>query len=354
MKTAKKGHVKFLRIVSFKKGDNMKQWKKLLFIMAALPVGLGAKNCTTDSSCSTNCNTNSTNCCGANVCCAGGHFINKSAYVNPIMPWLSGAYLHEYEFRNNRMNLAYENDEDCSWGGAFQVAVFGGATTNDGRGDLARRFGLNGQGSMNVVEGSDEVRIANSGVIDPQNFNLYSEVGNFISTISFCPKEEQVGALLSWKQAICRNDDGLTVWWFEINAPIVHVRHNMGFNEVISQDGGGVAVGAGDVELLGLNDAPLFGTMQAAFVQPAMLYGKIDNCWHSHTELANLEFKIGYNYLTQGECCRVGSYAGFTAPSTKNRNAVYVFESIVGEPNWAIMLGNDVGYQNVRVGKFLL
>lgn len=318
----------------------MNHWKKLFFVVAALPVSL-----LWSDSCSTGCNTSTSCSTGTNANCAGGHAINKSVYVTPVNPWSSGSYLHEYMFRNDRM----EKGDDCSWGSAFQVAVFGGATAHKGRTDLGRRFGLNGQNCMLVLEDNaaaalgqyptgsgDLARTIAGAVIDPSNFNLVTVNGNFESTICFSPKETQVGALLSWKQSLCSTDEGHVRWWFEINAPIVHVKHTMGLCETIINDGGGAEVLTAP---FGLDGAQPVGTMTQAFNQASWTAGKISNCEMSHTELANLEFKVGYNFLTQGECCRVGSYLGFAAPTTHKRTAQYVFEPVVGIEHWAIMWG---------------
>lgn len=315
--------------VVFQKGASMKNWKKLFFtVLVSSTAGVLADNC---------CNTNSTsNCCGTDTtaCCAGGHIINKTVYVDTGIGQIS-TYLHDNFFRNDVMNEPKEG-----WGTALRAQVFGGKTTSGGSDGLGRRFGLNGKRCMVVAEGSDAATHTADLFrdIDPANFNLRTVNGvdnPFQSTICFCPTESLVGAVLSWKQSVCSTDEGDSRWWFELNLPIVHVEHNMRLTETI------VNAGDGAIAANGLNDAPIVDNMIAAFNQPGMNYGKInDSVCMSQTELANLEFVIGYNALT-GDCCKAGSYLGFAAPSTKKRCGVYVFEPIIGQDHWAFVWGTQ-------------
>lgn len=313
----------------------MKNWKKLLFVaIAAMPVGLlKADCCNTSTDC---CGNNNSGCCGTDTtaCCAGGHITNKSVYID-IGFGASGTYLHENFFRNDRMNMA-----DEGWGGAFQAVFFGGKTSDNGKNGLGRRFGLNHKRCMVAAEGTDADMITN-GInrdVDVQHFNIATNDGNFQSTFCFCPEQKFAGALLSWKQAIFCHDDGEARWWFEINAPIVHVNNNMNLTETITNPGGGARTDDG-VVVTGLDNSPVVGSMKDAFKQSNWKYGKIDGC-REHTELANLEVKLGYNEI-RGGCCNLSSYIGFAAKTTACRTAQYVFEPVVGQEHWAFMWGSN-------------
>lgn len=306
----------------------MKNWKKLLFVALAgvsASVGAASNDCNV---CESACDTG---CCSVKLspCCAGGRQTNKTVYVD-VGFGQSGTYLHEVFFRNELM----DKRED-GWGGAFQAVVFGGRTTDKGSHGLGRRFGFHHQRCFTVAEGVDEEFFpappAAGRDIDPSNFNV-ATTAPFSSTICLCPRQSVIGVLLSWKQSVCADDEGNTRWWFEVNAPIVHSKHTMGLREDLSPDNGAV------IEGTGLNGQPFVASMAAGFAE--MDFARIDNCQHDNTELANLEFKIGYNSLADSDCFKFGSYVGFVAPTTEKRTAVFAFEPIVGQEHWAIMWGS--------------
>lgn len=314
----------------------MKNWKKLLFVaIAALPAGLLHGSCNSnccDTTNTTNCNSNS--CCGTDLTadCAGGHIQNKSVYVD-IGVGASGTYLHENFFRNNRMTMAEDG-----WNGAFQAAFFGGRTSDSGSNGLGRRFGVNSKRCMKAASAEDTINDVTQNIsLDSTNFNVRTQNDTFQSTICFCPKQTMAGVLLSWKQGFsCRDDDSVR-WWFEINAPVVHTKHDMNLKEDVTNPGGGVANIDG-VPLTGLDNSPVVANMKDAFKQKNWKYGKIDGC-QDQTELANLELKLGYNFIN-GDCCQLGSYIGFAAKTTACRSAAYVFEPVVGQEHWAFMWGS--------------
>ena len=322
-----------------------------LFLIAALGVsgGLLADDCDTNRACcNTNTNTNSNcgGCCGTNLnpICGGSIITNKTVYVD-ITVGQSATYLHDNFFRNMRMDL-----REDGWQGAFQIVPFGGKTTADGSNGLGVRFGLNGKRCLNVVEGvntflcldqacppvgNNSSTLINSRDIDPQNFNLETVGGVFQSTICFCPQENIGGAVLSWKQGFgCQTDCiGSSRWWFEINAPVVNVRHNMNLVETIITPSGGAMPAT-----LGLDNTQVVGTMQAAFCQPNWNYGKICGCQES-TQLANLEFKVGFNN-NYSDCCDSSFYIGFVAPNSRHRTGQFVFEPVLGQDHWGAMWGS--------------
>lgn len=310
-------------VLFFLKELGMKNWKKLLFtaLMSAPTSVMLADSC--EATCDTGCCTTD-----FNPCCGGGHQTNKTVYVD-VGFGASGTYLHENFFRNELMNAVEDG-----WGGAFQAVVFGGRTTDAGSNGLGRRFGF-GHRRCFIASDTDFADFATTD-IDVSNFNVATAGDNYASTICLCPRQSIVGALLSWKQALCSNDEGITRWWFEINAPIVTSKHTMGLVETLVNDGGAV------VDANGLNGLPFVATVAEGFAE--MTYGKIDNACHENTELANIEFKIGYNSLAMSDCCRFGSYVGVAAPTTKDRTAVFAFEPIVGQEHWALMWGSTIDF----------
>ena len=309
----------------------MKNFKKLLFIaVATMPAAVLGDCCGTGVG--TGCNTG---CCGTDTTasCDGGHVTNKSVYVD-IGPWQSGAYLHENFFRNNRMALVEDG-----WGSAFQAVFFGGRTTDDGQNGLGRRFGLNHKRCMVVASNIDEINNPALNVsIDSSHFNILTEEDTFRSTICLCPRQTYGGVLLSWKQAFWCREDNTARWWFEFNLPVVHVNNNMNLKEEVANAGGGVDL-VGGVAATGLDGAPVVADMTAAFKQSNWKYGKINGC-RENTELANGEFKVGYDYV-RGGCCHLGSYIGLAFKTTACRTAEYVFEAVVGQEHYALMWGSN-------------
>ena len=315
----------------------MKNWKKLLFVaLAGVPASVvpASNNCNDcESACNSGCCIETT----PSVSCGGGRITNKAVYVD-VGYGQSGTYLHENFFRNELM----DKRED-GWGGAFQAVIFGGRTTDKGSKGLGRRFGFHHQRCFTAAAGPDadffpttpnpvEPNIDGRD-IDAINFNVNTTNGNYNSIICLCPRQSVIGALLSWKQSLCADDEGKTRWWFEVNAPIVHSRHTMGLSETPGTEDFGTAVDA-----IGLSGKPFVATIAEGFAQ--MDYARIDNCTHDNTELANIEFKLGYNSLADSDCFKFGSYVGFAAPTTEKRTAVFAFEPIVGQEHWAIMWGS--------------
>lgn len=315
----------------------MKNWKKLLFVaLASVPAGMTAAN----NDCN-DCNNGCSVACNSGCCvdfdphCAGGRQTNKAVFVDTGFG-ASGTYLHEVFFRNELMDAA----DDC-WGAAFQAVIFGGRTTDKGSRGLGQRFGFGHKRCFTVASGADATPSTRD--IDAQHFNISTnQEGGFQSSICLCPRQSVIGALLSWKQSICADDNGNTRWWFEVNAPIVHSKHTMGLSETITSAADAVASegrGLSNTITANLEDGqPFVASVAAGFAE--MRYGIIDNCVHDNTELANLEVKIGYNSLADSDCFKFGSYIGFVAPTTEKRTAVFAFEPIVGQEHWAIMWGS--------------
>ena len=244
----------------------MKQLNKLYILLALIsPLGIMATS-SNDSSCDSCCGTDLSQICGGSI------ITNKTTYVD-VGIGQPGTYLHENFFRNNRMDL-----REDGWRSAWQFVPFGGQTSSgDGSNGLGRRFGLNGRRCMTVVEGADTFAcsVGASGQstcpptgnstyaeangpalvsrdIDPSNFNLRTVNHNYQSTICFCPKETIAGVLMSWKQGIgCSSDTELTRFWFELNFPIVHTKHDMRLVETPAE---GIDTGGAQPNTIGLDD----------------------------------------------------------------------------------------------------
>lgn len=345
---------------------------KRLLLAAVMLVGASAAygdDCcgcgSTSNACCNSCN-NDCNC--DNYCgCIGGKYTNKTFFADYINFFQSGTYMHETLFPNCRMTK-----REDGWGGAFQIAVFGGKTTEDGRKDLGRWFGLNHSATLVVAEEVlpvDHVNALTTAdvALDARHFNIQTTGGNFQSTISFCPEQKFVGAGLDWKQAFWRNEDDTARWWAELSGPVVHVKNSMGFREDVTTTGTATAA------VTGLDGAPRVGNMTEAFAQTNWKYGKIYACGSTccgtttttttttnncgcgcdcdcdcgcdmeKTALAFLELKLGYNSVIT-ECCGLGSYLGVIFPTGKEACPGMVFAPMVGGKHWGIMWGSEIGF----------
>jgi hypothetical protein len=274
--------------------------------------------------------------------------VSSKTFFSNIQLFEIGKPTREMFFTNARM----EERED-GWGGALQVVGFGGQTTNSAK--LNSYFMPYGKCSLNVIEG-----IPSPGAVYPadgttnrdieaRNFNLVTVDGaagedglEYQGVITFNPKQTIAGIGFEWKQALWRNCEGVPTIWGEISFPVQYVKNEMNLCENVTQKGGGAS------PTTGLDGAAHVGTMQAAFAQPAMLYGKVDNSKNlSKWGVADVEIRIGYNSF-RGECCDLNAYFGIVAPTgTKidQCNAAYMFNSVIGNNHhFGILYGTHFGF----------
>lgn len=312
----------------------MKQMKRLFLVMMAGVSVNAFADC--DTSCSTD------DCCATDTTadCRGGRYTSKSVYTD-IGFGQSGTYLHSSLFGNDWMDRRADG-----FGAGLQAVGFYGKTSGKGKEELGRRFGLCHKRCMVVAENAATDSADRD--IDARHFNIETTDNDFKSTICFCPEQKFGGAVLSWKQALCRNEDESVRWWAEINAPIVHVKHDMNFKETVADTGGGI-VQVDDANAVGLDNSSRVANMTEAFKQSNWKYGKIDCSKDlSETALANAEFKLGYNSIV-GDSCYYGSYVGVAAPTTQDfdgcKTAGYLFAPRVGQKHWALMYGSEIEFE---------
>jgi hypothetical protein len=173
-------------------------------------------------------------------------------------------------FRNSRME-----DRENGYGSAFQLVAFGGRSEREN--DLAKYFLPWGKSSIVVQEinnydANDHTNGVYDRDVDARHLNIKTVNGDFKSTVCFAPHHTFFGVALDWKQALTCCSDGAVNWFFEVSAPLVHVRNDMHMVEAIENNGGGV------VDAIGLDDAPRVGNAIDAFKQPNWKFGKILSC----------------------------------------------------------------------------
>lgn len=242
-------------------------------------------------------------------------------------------------FRNDRMLLGEGGIE-----GAFQVVVFGGQSNNDI--ELNKYFLPSNKASLNVQEYKTP-NFTQDGLytkdIEARNFNIETADADqtFKSNIFFRPYQSTFGIGFTWIQNLWHDSNDVPRIWGEINMPVQYVCNKMNLHETIINNGGG-ATGTP-----GLGGQPHVDSMEAAFKQEGMLYGKVDNCAKlSRWGVSEIEVTAGYNAVCT-ETCDLNTYAGFVIPTgTKinQRNAEYIFSPVVGNNHhWGLLFGGHIG-----------
>ena len=248
-------------------------------------------------------------------------------------------------FRSDRLHA-----KEDGWHGAAQLAIYGSKSTNDR--DLARYFFPFCKTSLIVEEFDNE---ANGGTnapalptssrpieIEANHFNIITLNRatlneSFKSEISIRPQQSVVGAGFQLRKAFCMNEEKGRGFYTSISFPIERVKNNLNFDEVIIRDGGGVNTTR--------DNGTAVANMREAFQQEQWAFGKIKMDGLSKTGVADVEFKVGYEWI-QEEPFHLESYLGILIPTGNKPNAQFLFEPIVGHGrHWGIMLGNSLGIQ---------
>jgi len=236
-------------------------------------------------------------------------------------------------FRNDR-NLTREN----GWAGAFQAVLFGSRTT-DGQA-LGRYFFPDGLESMIVAEDgpvAGEPGFSVDKNLLAQDFNIFTENGNFQSRIKIEPQQSVIGLGLHIRQSFWKNHDRGRGFWISFSAPIEHVKNSMNFCEFVINDGGGMNEAANDV---------VVPNMAEAFQQEDWRFGRIvQGSSMKKTGLGDIEAKIGYEWL-QHEPAHMESYFGLVIPTGNKNEGRYVFEPIIGRGKYfGVMFGSCLGLE---------
>jgi hypothetical protein len=273
---------------------------------------------------------------------SAGHYTSRS-YYGGIGFFESATYLYD---ALARPGLMARSCDECAWGTAIRIVPFGGKFTDKGARHMGEYFGLNHKSTLVATnEESPNVHgvLVSTGDLDISHFNMHAQTDQreiFKSTISINPKQTVYGVGLDWKQGFMFHDDNSVRFFFELNAPIIHMKNKMHFTEVVT-----TPTPPMDTTTIGLDGAKMVATMTDAFKQANWTYGKIDE---SHkmdkTRLADLEFKLGYNGVLT-DCCTLANYVGVIFPTGNHARGHYMFEPVVGNgQHWGVSVGADMAY----------
>lgn len=238
--------------------------------------------------------------------------------------------------------------------GTIQIAPYGSKSLNAGA--ITTFFGPACKCS-NVFLVSENPADSSFADVLSRNFNIETNAGDFKSQITFCPKHTEVGVGLSYKQGFCVNWCNKPVGlWFEINAPISHVKNTMGLNEFIINNGGFANTGIvipGNTNLFpgtqvnpdGIINIPV-SNMTEAFRQPQWKYGRIDkDCKLEATRLAKLDLIFGFEGIHRPDA-HLETFFGVTIPTGNRVKGINVFEPIVGHNHhFGFMFGSNMGLE---------
>lgn len=232
-------------------------------------------------------------------------------------------------FRHERVIAAEDGKH-----GAFQIALFGGKTTNSD--DLATY--LMPFSALTLTVGEQAAVSADD--LTPNlyapNFGIKTVSGTFLSKISMDPVQSTVGVGLNYRQSFWHNPEKGRGFWFEIIAPITHVKNTLNFYERVLDEGGGTAAPAGGMTFV--------GNMEEAFHQESWTAGKIDGS-QTKTKLADMEVKLGYEWLDNAPC-HLETYIGVLLPFGNTPNAEYLFEPVAGfGKHFGILFGSALGIE---------
>lgn len=246
---------------------------------------------------------------------------------------------------------------DCGFGGAFQFVGFGGRSTHSS--DLGQYFMFCQKNTL-VVAGSgaaDFVANPCDRDVEAIHFNIQpegpaGEPNTFRSEITFSPRQTFGGVGIDWKQYLHGRDACEKKWWLEISTPIMQVKNDVRLKEnvtnaitpTIDSNADMVEAFKGQKGFFNRNLQPLGAGTEGVLTGSAWQYGKICGS-QSRARAADIEVKIGYDYLCE-EMCHAEGYFGGLIPTGNRPDAEYLFEPIVGYNfNGGLLWGGSFGWE---------
>lgn len=255
-------------------------------------------------------------------------------------------------------------------GGTLQLTAFGGQSTRSQA--LARYFLpfnktqiVAGEfGSEAVINKTVDVIANYFGVLStnplsggipvppppaPANTAFITTDLTFQSTISFRPEHSFAGVGLEYQHYLIRKDDG-SGFWIQISAPVMWVKNNLHFCEIVSNPGGGGTphVPAGYVGTIAqaLSGQPVFGNKRFNF-------GRIDICGSGKTHVAVADVQVTLGGMCVGhEGCFLKYFVGGIFPTGNKPKACFIFEPIVGNNrHFGIHGGLNSGFSFAHTAK---
>lgn len=261
--------------------------------------------------------------------------IIKSLALAALATGFAQAYTNHttMSLRSHGYNLAREfttfneltgrRDDDTA-GRALQVTGFYQASNSPKK--LGKYFGMNEHYSM--LLGHADSGAALTGADLDSAYLIHDILGQASqATVTFKPTSESYGVALTSYHNLEKLMRGL---YMSTSIPLVHIKNDM---HMAVSSGTGTATAENVISYF---DGSFTGAevnlrdpdLSNANVQLPLTYAKINGA-RSKTGIADIETKIGYNFLDD-EDYRLGVNIGWTTPTGNSNKGVYVFEPIVG------------------------
>lgn len=166
-------------------------------------------------------------------------------------------------------------------------------------------------------------------------FNITTQQRTFRSLISLAPRQRFFGIGIEYRHEWLRKEKHNRGWWLAASTILLHVRNSIGLCERIINDGGGA-----DRSI----NPNAVGSMTAALDQHLWKFGHITKRSYDDTGFADIEFKIGYEWLSHTPY-HLESYIGALIPTSAKPNGYLLFQPLVGNGrHWGLIFGSRAGF----------
>ena len=230
-------------------------------------------------------------------------------------------------FREERIDARIDG-----WHGAFQIAVFGGRSTDTTK--AARYFMPFCKTKLIIDERIGDFDNPVAADLLAQHFNIFTKNRNFRSEISIAPRQTIAGVGIHYRQRVWQSDKSGRGIFLSISTPITYVRNETGFCERVINSGGGR-----DCD----KDKNVVANMTQALTQKEWCFGKITCDKRTKTRLADIEARVGLEWL-QREPYHVESYFGVIIPTGNEQSGEFLFDAVVGRgKHFGVMFGSSGG-----------
>ncbi|MBP6870161.1 hypothetical protein KBC04_04725 [Candidatus Babeliales bacterium] len=187
-------------------------------------------------------------------------------------------------------------------------------------------------------------------------FGLPIAQSEFVSSITPMLKRSHWGIGATWQQSLSEGNKG---FWLELSTALQRATLEMNLNEVvanalvISPESNGAldepnveawlgswnGVVDGEQAFTGAIPAGMPESITQAFAQEAWDYGRLDGA-HSVTRLADIELKLGYQFICEDNVASNG-FVGIVIPTGNKAESLYLAEAIVGNGfHFGLMIGS--------------
>ncbi|MFA6526969.1 MAG: hypothetical protein WCT20_00920 [Candidatus Babeliales bacterium] len=265
--------------------------------------------------------------------------IVKGLLLGAISTGVASAYTNHttLSLRSHGYNLARDfttfnemtgRRDDDTRGRSLQLTGFYQASS--GEKELGKYFGISNHYSMLFGHAASGAVL--SGADLDSAYLIHEGAGDASqATVTLKPTSESYGVVLTSFSNLEKLMKGL---YMSTSIPLVHIKNDMHMT-VSNATGNATAT-----NVFNYFNGTFTGIDSSSNAQLPLAYAKIDGM-RSKTGIADIETKIGYNFLDE-EDYRLGGNIGWTTPTGNCNKGTYVFQPIVGNgEHSALGLGFD-------------